>query len=99
MCRGGLTALGRRCPNGCPIENQRDLYRTPTLVVKEFPKALLMERKKALTPLQRAHWDWCDAVLAAQTDAGALDPPDVLLSFAIIQLIGIVSNLTEKKSG
>ena len=123
MCRNGLTALGRPCPNGCKIENQRVRYSIPRSIEleklfspnvedmsKPFEGATPEEwrnwrmvsanpaKKKGLTALQRAHWEWCDAVLAAMTDEGRTDPPDVLLSVAVFQLLRIVSALVQTEN-
>ena len=45
-------------------------------------------------PRKQAHLEWCDNVLAAQTDEGAFDPPHVLLNRALIELQRVVAGVT-----
>jgi hypothetical protein len=45
-------------------------------------------------PMKQAHLEWCDNVLAAQTDEGALDPPHVLLNRALVDLQRVVAGVT-----
>jgi hypothetical protein len=142
MCRNGVTALGRPCPNGCPIEptiqqSQRHRWTNPPGPHDEAFKASQSERfarlremlrrdppsklnledinrlrrehnlpplppiigeatKKLhdeMTTLERAHCEWCDAVMAATTDEGCRDDPAVMLTMAWLQLTRIVMQM------
>jgi hypothetical protein len=70
-------------------EDLLDLLRLLSAIMAQSPMAAT-----TFPPRKQAHLEWCDNVLAAQTDEGALEPPHVLLNRALIELQKVVAGVT-----
>lgn len=78
-----------RFPPEPPTEQLLGLLRLLSAIMLEDPMTAVK-----FPPRKQAHLEWCDNVLAAQTDEGAFDPPHVLLNRALIELQRVVAGVT-----
>jgi hypothetical protein len=91
-----------------PIHQDDHRFNEPTLSTEELLevlRAMDSARRNAkrgvarmsLTPMQIAHFEWMDSVLAADVDAGGLDDPPEVLNRALAYLTRIIADIIARE--